>query len=322
MKINLSFYVLVLFFLFSCSSDDLKLVKMESFPVDKLLVAEKIPLVKVMSPGYMLAKKDFLFVSGEKGDTLLYQYLKPTLKYNQGFGIKGQGENDFQLFPMFLRNQSSDLYIWGYTPLTIKRFGIKDNGDLVLKRKYKLETYESFNQMHVIKDSILIYSAIPNEFAIKKNDLNTGKLLDKISIKTDDHRESFFYSNRGYVAANDSVIVYAYVYKKQIDIYSVDDLSLYKSLRGDYKPQHIIIGDFENNINYYLYIVAGEKYFYALCKDEEGIVRLEVFDYDGHSVMRYNFDIVPDLFEVDESKGYIYGYNYRLEDYLLKYNLN
>lgn len=313
--------LLTSFLLASCTSGNLKEMKMETFPIEKKLIAERIPLKEVLSPGYLLAKKDYLFVTGEREDTMLYQYSIPTLSHVQRFGTKGQGGDDFQLFPMFAKSHSADIYIWGYTPLTIKRFSINEYGELIFKNKYTLLAYESFNGMHIIKDSLLIYSAIPNEFAIKKVDLNTGKVVDKRSFQTEDHQESFFYSNRGYVAANDSFIVYPYVYKKQIDIYRVDDLSLSISLIGEYKPKKIVVGDFENNRNYYLDVVAGKNYFYALCKGETTGASLEVFDYEGHSVARYNFDIVPYLFEVDEDRGYLYGYNNELEDYLLRYNL-
>lgn len=310
-----------LFFVTSCMPDNLKRVEMESFPVCKKLIAERIPLEQVLSPGYLLNKHDVLFATGEKGDTLLYRYQLPDLSYIDRFGIKGQGEDDFQLFPMFAKSQSEDVYIWGYTPLTIKRFSLDNDGRLVLKRKYQLASYESFNEMHVAMDSILIYSAIPSEFAIKKVDLNTGALLGKIPIETDRHKDSFFYSNRGYVAANDSFVVYTYVYKKQIDIYSIADLSLSKSLAGIYQEQKIDVGNFESNINYYLDVVAGKDYFYALCKGVADDVSLEVFDYAGHSIACYAFDIFPHLFAVDEENGCIYGYNYELEDCFLRYCL-
>lgn len=308
-------------FLSSCISNNRQEIKMEPFPLNNQLIAERIPLNDVLFPGYFMLKGDYLFVTGEKGGAMLYQYLMPTFGRKYKWGVKGQGRDDFQLFPMFVKSQSADVYIWGYTPTGIKRFSLKEDGELILKKEYKLEVYESFNQMHISKDSTLIYSAIPSEFAIKKVNLNTGKLLDKISIKTDDHHESFFYSNRGYVAANDSFIVYPYVYKKQIDIYSVDDLTLCKSIIGDYQPQKIEIGDFESNRIYYMNVVAGKNCFYALCKGEQENIFLEVFDYEGRSKARYGFDIVPYLFEVDEERGYIYGYNNELEDYFLRYRL-
>lgn len=143
----------------------------------KQLTAEKIPINETMFPGYFMLKGDYLLVTGEKGDTMLYQYQTPQLHYKCGWGTKGQSEDEFQLFPMFAKNQSADVYIWGYDPTTIKRFSLEEHGELKFKDKYTLDSYESFNQMHISKDSILIYSAIPSEFAIKKVSLKNRQAV-------------------------------------------------------------------------------------------------------------------------------------------------
>ena len=57
--------------------------------------------------------------------------------------------------------------------------------------------------------------------------------------------------------ANDSLIIYAYVYKKQIDFYSVDSMKLCKRLVGDNIIPRIVIGDIENSLVYYDELVAG-----------------------------------------------------------------
>ena len=124
---------------------------------------------------------------------------------------------------------------------------------------------------------------------------------------------------------NLSLIIYAYVYKNQIDIYNVDDLKLRKRINGDNNEERIVVGDFENNINHYVSVLAGKKYFYALYRgskpSNENDYVMEVFNYDGETIVRYSFDIVPFLFEVDEDNGFIYGYNPKYEDYLLRYKL-
>lgn len=180
--------------------------------------------------------------------------------------------------------------------------------------------------MHVVHDSILIYSAIPDEFSIKKYDLFNHREIDKIKIKTDDHKESFFYSDRGLVAANDSFIVYSYVFKKQIDIYNISDLKLKKRIIGKSQLEGIAVGDFENNIYQYISIIAKEKYFYALYQGNKAENNhdciIEVYDYDGNPIIKYDFDIIPFLFEVDEKNRFIYGFNNNYENFLLIYKLN
>lgn len=295
--------------------------KMEDFPLEKSLKGEPVLMQNIINPGFMMIKNKSLFVSSINSDSMLYQYSIPEFGSLFKGGLKGQGDNEFQLFPMFCRTMSNYVYVWGYNPFTIKSFIIDDKQSLSFSHKYVLPVYESFNQMHIIKDSILVYSAIPDEFAIKKIDLKTKKELGKIAIQVDEHNESFFYKNKGIIAVNDSFIVYGYTYKKQIDIYNVSNLQLVKSIVGSDDEPDIRIGDFENNVNYYINLVAGKKFFYALCQGDEKECWLEKFDYDGHSISRYKFDIVPYLFDIDEMNNCIYGYNYQHEDYFYKYVL-
>ncbi len=313
----LFFFVLVI----ACNRGDSTL-KMEPFPLEKSLEGESVLMKDVINPGFIMLKEKNLFVSSINSDSMLYQYSIPDFVTLSKGGIKGQGENEFQFFPMFCRTLSDYVYIWGYNPLLIKCFVLRDSHSLSFSHEYTLPFYESFNQMHIIKDSILVYSAIPGEFAIKKIDLRKGKELGKISIEKDEHPESFFYKNRGIIAVNDSFIVYGYTYKKQIDIYDVNDFRLKRRIMdGDMEP-NIRIGDFENNINYYINIVAGRNFFYALCQGEEKKFCLEKFDYEGHSIAKYKFDVVPYMFDIDEDDNCIYGFNYQNEDYFYRYSMN
>lgn len=257
---------------------------------------------------------------------MLYQYKIPELKCIDSTGTKGYVPDEFQLYPVFCNTQTDNLYIWGYTPFEIREFDI-NNFKLQQKRRLFLEEYESFNQMHIIKDSILIYSAIPDEFAIKKYDLINKKQLGKIKIKRDRHKETYFYKNRGWVAANDSCIIYAYVYKKQIDIYSVNKLNLKSKIVSNIPKNDIVIGDIENNVKHYINIVAGGKYFYALYmgfsrSNPKSYYTLEKYDYNGNPIAKYKLDIAPILFDIDEENNYMYGYNFQHEDFIIKYNLS
>ncbi|MCD8093623.1 MAG: hypothetical protein LUF01_12650 [Bacteroides sp.] len=253
---------------------------------------------------------------------MLYQYSLPELNCIDKGGIKGQAENEFQVFPMFCRTSSDKLYLWGFTPTKIKRFALGKSDGICFEEEYNLANYESFNQMYIVKDSILVYSAIPSEFALKKVNLNTQKELGRITFEPDDHEETFFYKNRGIMAANDSLIIYAYCYKKQIDFYHVDDMKCCLRLVKNNAPVSVTVGDLQHNINYYIDIVAGKYFLYALCQEGDNERCLEVFDYSGHSIAKYRFDVTPELFDVDERNGILYGYNSNIEDYLLRYSLN
>lgn len=313
-------YLSIMILITSCRFSE-ESMKFLPFEEERMLTAEKKYMENVTAPDYILVKNNFLFVASSRSDSMLCQYSLPDMKLVRQEGIKGGGENDFALFPMFCRSFTNDVCIWGYTPLTIKRFSVEKEGELTLQKKYTLPYYESFNQMHLLHDSILVYNAIPNDFAIKKLNLNQGKETGKIEFETEGHRETYFYKERGVMSANEQYIVYTYFYKKQIDIYDAKTMKLYKSLKdGDEEP-FIRVGDFEGNDHYYVNVVAGEKQFYALCREKDSYV-LEVFDYKARPMVKYKFDVVPFLFDIDEEQQVLYGYNEGWEDYFLKYDLS
>jgi hypothetical protein len=320
--ISLCFLLIEAILFFSCERS--KNIDKE-FSEIKRLVAEKIEVDSIFNPSFVNIKKNCLIFSAYNSPQMLYFYSLPNATFLYSLGQKGNGPNEFELFPVFCKSSSSDIYIWGYTPTKIKQFSIDEYGELLFKRDIDLAIYESFNQMHIIQDSLLIYSAIPSEFSIKKYNLNNNTIEGTIEIKKDNHSESFFYSNRGLVAANDSIIIYSYIYKNRIDLYRTTDLTLKKRIIGNRDNEKIVVGDFMNSKNYYISVLAGKKYFYVLYNGDraanENDYTIEVYDYNGTPIIKYLFDISPFIFEVDEENGFIYGYNYNYEDYILRYKI-
>lgn len=162
------------------------------------------------------------------------------------------------------------------------------DGDFSFIDEYQLAKYDEYNYMNIIKDSLFVYYN-SSELAIKKYDLRNKKELDKIELAKDGHKESYFYSNRGIIAANDSFVVYPYVYKKQIDIYSVDDFELVK--RIDNGKRYPKVNDIEKVTYHYMNIYAGKKYFYVIYaghKVNDNFLdrTMEVYDYKGNPVIK------------------------------------
>lgn len=296
--------------------------EMQPFAHEEHLTTRKKEMNEIIAPDFLMVKDSALFVISSRNDTMLYMYSLPTLSLRHKSGTKGQSKDEFALFPLFCRSTSPDLYIWGYTPFTIKRFSLPSGNAPTFIRDYRLPRHESFNQMHILHDSILVYSAIPGEFALKKISLNQGEETGRIELETEEHGESFFYESRGILAANGRYIVYAYCLKKQIDIYDASTLRLHVRLKDSNAKTLIHPGDFENTRYYYAHVIAGQEYIYALCNDLKDGYALEVFDYEGRSVARYTFDIAPSLFDIDEKQGIIYGYNDELEDFFLTYPIH
>ncbi|MDR0725786.1 MAG: TolB-like 6-bladed beta-propeller domain-containing protein [Prevotellaceae bacterium] len=291
------------------------------------LHADTIQLQNIFDPIFVTLTNGVLTFTSYQSSPMLHFYETPSLKYLYSTGIKGKGPSDIQIFPMICRNTSSDtLYIWGYTPVTIKSFSVyKDSLSLV--KTYNLNNYETFNNPHIIRDSIFLYSN-SEDMSIKKCDLETNLSTGKLSFKTDSHGQSAFSENYGLFAANDSLIIYAYQYKKQIDIYDIASLQLKTRIidKYEYEPPTF---NYTENVLYYISIVAENKYFYVMYRgrNSENVPLnndiIEVFDYDGNPVVKYIFeDIAPQIFTVDEINHYIYGYSYNNQDYLLRYAIS
>ena len=312
-----------LFIITSCNNkSDFIFDHVENITVDTIPIQHIFP-----SPQEMTITGDILTVASYGSGEMLHFYKIPALKYMYSASKKGQGPGEFQAFPMICHNTGSDkLYIWGYTPLTINEWLIH-NDSLLLNKTHTLNQYETFNQLHIVHDSLFIYSAIPSDFSIKKYNLNTHKETGKISLKIGDHNQPFFSLDYGFVAATDSCMVYAYNYKKQIDIYDIASLKLKKRLSDNKNYPPPVIGDYDDNVHQYINIVAGKKYFYALYHGKYGKDRtvngdiIEVFDYNGNPVVKYVFNICPRVFTIDEANNMLYGYSFHYQDYLIKCRL-
>ena len=300
----------LLLFINACRNDDI------SSPEKKELKSEKKLLEEIISPDFLTRIDNKLIISSSQSDYMLYVYSLPDLNYLHRTGKKGRGPEEIPLFPMFCESLNQTLYVWGYGPKTIRKFDVNQNGELKLNDTIKLPMYEEFNYMHIFNDSLFIYY-LPDNLKIVKYDLKSKKHLDNIRMKKDDHNESYFYSNRGTIAANDSFVVFAYLFKKQINIYRLNDFKLHKEIIGNYKHKDPIVGDLDTPV-YYTKIVAGENFFYALCKNKKS---MEVYDYNGSFVNEFTFDITPSLFAVDEYNKTIYGFanDNKYEPYLLRF---
>lgn len=206
----------------------------------KELKSEKKLLEEIISPDFLTRFDNKLIISSSQSDSMLYVYSLPDLKYLHCTGKKGRGPGEIPLFPMFCESLNKTLYVWGYGKKTITKFDVNQNGELKLNDTIKLPMYDEFNYMHIFNDSLFIYY-LPDNLKIVKYDLKNNKQLDEIRMKKDDHNESYFYSNRGTIAANDSFVVFAYLFKKQINIYRLNDFKLHKEIKGNYKHKGPIL---------------------------------------------------------------------------------
>lgn len=319
-------YLLIVLFFVGCAEQASEPIQdMEPFPIEESLFAEKVKVDEVFSLSKMMYKENYIFVTDVRAnENMIYQYSLPDFKCVYKGGTKGQSEDEFQVFPIFCHTLTDKVYIWGYTRFSMKSFGLDKLGQLTFEKEYELPiSGDVYNNMHVIRDSILVIQEM-SQLALKTINLNNQQDIGVKKMKKDEHGESFFSENAGYMVANDSLIIYAYFFKNHIDFYSVDDMKLKKRLVGDNVAPYIVLHDLERTVYRHWGLLAGKKYFYVRCPSRWGAKEgcgIEVFDYSGHSIAKYELDFMVTSFVVDEENEIIYGYNSDVyEDGFLKYH--
>ena len=312
--------------LFSCGDRDTAVTAKRAFPQEKRIQAVKCPVGDVMDPSYMIQKGDYLLVRSGQPKKQLFVFTVPDLRFVCATGNQGRGPEEFSTFPTLVESRTDTFYVFGYAHRHLKSLAVDSAARVHLTECYEIPLHEVFNHMHLIDDSVLLYETVMlPQYAVYKYDLKNRKSIDELKIERETpESELTFDTSRGYMAANDSVMIYVYLYKNQIDIYDVKDFRLKRRIVGVYKPQKPA---FRNKELYYLGVIPGDKYFYALFKGartEKGENRsntIEVYDYDGNPVALYRFDIPPLYFYPDEKNNCIYATHPSCIDTLLRYDL-
>lgn len=295
------------------------------FPATKHLIAEKASIDAVMFPAFMALEQDMLIVSRFKGDSILYFYSRPDLKYLGSAGKTGEGPEEFRIIPQFCSNTSGRLIVSNLgNLLSIKEIEIDSLLRIKIKKDFKFKRHDIKNNMFLKNDSTLFIFDM-DILSINRYDFKQGEYTGKISINESDKRATgSFDPDFGYPIYNDSVVIYLYEYKDRLDIYDLENLTLKKKIVGPGETYIDKVVWKQSNL-YYTIGYAGEKCFYVFNRSRGATkddYTMQTFSYDGEPITEYTFDITPGApFVVDEKNGYIYSFNYQHEDYLLRYKL-
>jgi hypothetical protein len=303
----------------------------DEFPNSFDLKGRKIVVDDVFKLTRMIVLDDLLFISCFECDTMLFVYSLPEFKLIRNYGNKGQGPGEL-LYPIFLAGSSNRLNLWGFSELKkIKQFDVTNVADITLIKEFVLSYPTGYNDMHIVKDSFLIYSEFPEKLAMTK--MNLYNQEDKIEYNFKENpktgKEMFFQDNQGHLAASDKGIAYLYYYKNKIDFF---DLNL--SLVGTTNSKNInpsIIVDINlagENTVYYKQFYSGKESLYVHYKGfpskndnlNHGAC-IEQYDWRGNKIAQYNLDVPIDIFVVNESQSKLYTYSQADEDCFYEFDL-
>lgn len=309
-------------------------VKELKFGQERTLHAQEYTIPELIIPHFITLQKDylvFLQANPVKDHKIFAFFNLPDMRMAFEYGTIGRGKEEF-LIPMFCGSSSDSLlYVWGKPDLKkITKYEIDTSGKKISPLKeISLKKYETFNQMYVIGDSVVIYNAMPMELAIKRINVadNTTQRVDFKTLGTN----STYEPNSVIISSNNNYIAACYRFQKKLTIYNTN-LKVISEIKWkkDDNLRKMIERDFESLVFHYVNIYCTDKYIYALYRgktskeyEDKGYTGdiMEVFDFKGAPVARYSFEKSPVLFVVDKNNQKIYGYNSMSENKILVYDL-
>ena len=318
-------YYLLIFFQFSCHYQKTENKQEKELEGNTNLLRAEIfypneifDVIKISSIG------DFFVITSVKADTLIHIYGDSPLTLKSSFGKKGEGPLDLML-PILCNTTSDKAIIGGFDRLSTFITYTFDGNNFVLHEKYKIpQNGNPMNDIAFIDSTRLIFNDI-FDLQLKSLDLNNNKQKLLREFEKDDHRESFFYSNKGHLAVSSESMAYAYSYKDQIDFMDLNGKVIHVVKKDNRKPS-ITIDPNADNKYYYANIFATKNFYYALYRNKttnefikgqyKGDV-IEVYNNEGTLVRTYSFDISPIIYAVDQNDKRMVGFNAQKEALLI-----
>lgn len=304
--------------------------KATEFGPPEKIECDSIAIGQILAPTGWTINGDKAVVVSRNTDSLFFVYRLPDFKYLYRFGFQGNGPNDF-MRPRFIPDVSGQgqLLVPG-----LRKMSWIDLGDdkATISRTEKYEGYESPRLL--VNDSIIVnFGVVPGAGELKAfyQTINTKskQILDSTQVllytkaliaKTGRLNFPNLAAKAGRMAA-----VYADV--PRIDILAVSPegkLTLEQSKGELLTPEQINALDLANRTKGMG--ISGtqgtDKYIYAFSYDYESPnpparkqlnSYMEVYDWDGNPVKKFDLGRLFSQFLVDEPRGRIYCYHYNYD---------
>lgn len=335
-KIALLFPLLCITAIFTACGAD-KTAK-DTFDLPAVLDApDSIAIDQILAPQIWRIAGDKALILSQKTDSAFFVYRLPDFKYLYSFGAKGEGPDDFS-YP-YLRTQdvaSSPLYLEDMAKGTQYGYHIGDqNAQRTGKQKGKL-----YNILFYINDSIAFQTTADFSGEFFKGKYRTiattgdNPTIDSLvpltyfkSMKVSHFENGGFgvsgrYYNDPQFVYNNGRLVMLYGDVRRTDVYDISPegkITLKQSFGDPSTSEQINAMDLENTQRGEAYygIQGTENYIYVLSgdyrKEKDGRKLLksyvEVYDWEGNPVKKFDLGRAFSRFLVDEPHGKIFCYD-------------
>ena len=332
------FMLLLLCVLFACTKSEhpdnykIKNFKFEDFPQVEKLEGTKLNIKELLAPRRILNLKDYLVVSDNRAEYLLYVIDKKNNKVVNSLGVLGRGPGEIQ-HAWRLNSTSSDSSFWVYqTSLNkISKFNVNQSNPFSIDeidfiKRNKKDNLFHVNEFTFASDTSFMVTMIDGEDKYVEFDSNMNKLnkYDKWAHMIEEDFPSPVISGL-YQGALRHTNDYQYFVLASINLDVIEILNKETrnvlSLKGplNYKPKYTASYDtgepmlafFPESRGKYMYldIACGKEQFYALFAKDAGYGGFDIFtfDYDGNLITHYELDKKIKRLTVDEQSHKFYG---------------
>lgn len=335
-KIHLFSYFCILFLL-SCINKDTqnKVIIIHDFPKEGSLTAEikDIPPV-AMTPSYIFTSGNYLVLYNNKKDTLFDIFSIPELKLLHSSGTKGEGPQDFYQLErrMFLPTKKG-FKVFSQPDKKIKEVWITDSTlwiDNEQSKKFEIDQIPVNGVIALNDTSIIYWGNIDSDAEYVSHGIISGAKTfcsyPKWDKKNRPDAPIFKYVKNSILNKDHSRFISFYGYFKQFRIYNTDG-KLLKDVAVQHPPYENTIKEKaeERIIYYHIPPQTYEDYIYVMCKNatrsEEKIQELQVWNWEGEPIARYNMDRKLTIFTISPENKKIYAIDGENEDKIYVYDL-
>ena len=335
---NQRFTLLLLCVLFACTKSEhpdyykIKNFKIEDFPQVEKLEGTKLNIKELLAPRRILNLKDYLVVSDEKADYLLYVIDKKNNQVVNSLGVLGRGPGEIN-YAWGLNSTSSDSSFWVYQLelQKISKFNVKQidpfsKDEIDFLKRNKQDNLSHFGEFTFASDTSFMVTMIDGEDKYVEFDSNMNKLnkydtwahmvegdfpsavISGLYEGTLRHNNDYQY----YVLGAINLDVLEILDKKTGNILSLKGPVSFEpkfTTGNNYGAPILAIAEESRGKYMYLDVACGKEQFYALFAKDAGYGGFDIFafDYVGNLITHYELDKKIKKLTVDEQSHKLYG---------------
>lgn len=321
MKINLKYSELVLAVsLIACSHKNKQDATMNSSIIR--LTGDSIAINETINVNDWICTDRQLIIQSSDVDTFFYSYSWPDLKFQNSFGRKGGGPEEF-VYPHLSTDRKDMIYVYDNATHTMTEFGWKENAFFINRQVKNNSKYLVSSLMAAFDNVFITKNANPNAISLStlrflKNRLETVSVFEvEKDLKGESSMHDFAVSNyQGNIAL-------VYERSDRIRILKMDSNDQIHDVISEEKPS--IPGD---NIWFYSDIFCDEDYLYALYQGvdpskigPEFTSTVKVFDWSGKQIVQFELGRPIQKLLIDRDRKFLYALSPLFSEFIFRYNI-